>query len=73
MQDLAKMVHDTLDLSHYSRTDFIVHPKRGVYVLEVNTLPGLTETSLFPHALVSTGSSLSEFFNHTIQLALNGK
>lgn len=73
MQELAKVVHQALDLRHYSRTDFIVHPKRGVYVLEVNTLPGLTETSLFPHGLEASGSSLPEFFDHTINLSLYGR
>ena len=73
IQAIAKLAHDVLGLRHYSRADFIVHPKRGVYLLEVNTLPGLTETSLFPHALEASGSNLSEFFNHAIQLALNGK
>lgn len=70
MQELAIAIHSLLGLRHYSRADFIVHPKRGVYMLEVNTLPGLTDTSLFPHALEAGGSSLSEFFDHTLQLAL---
>ncbi len=70
IQELTRLAHQVLGLRHYSRTDFVVHPKRGVYVLETNTLPGLTETSLFPHALEAGGSSLSEFFDHTLQLAL---
>jgi len=71
IQAIAKLTHDVLGLRHYSRADFIIHPKRGVYLLEVNTLPGLTETSLFPHALEASGSNLPEFFDHAIQLALN--
>ncbi len=70
---LAREVHATLGLRHYSRTDFIVSPRRGVYVLEVNTLPGLTEASLVPKALAAVGSDLPEFLDHIIGLALEGK
>ena len=61
IQKMAKEVHKILGLRHYSRTDFIVNPKRGVYVLEANTLPGLTKESLFPKSLKAVGSSLSHF------------
>ncbi|MCI5108426.1 MAG: D-alanine--D-alanine ligase [Candidatus Pacebacteria bacterium] len=71
IQILSKEAHKSLGLRHYSRSDFMVHPKRGIYILEVNTLPGLTETSLFPHALNSLGISLPEFIDHTISLALS--
>ena len=70
---LAREVHATLGLRHYSRTDFIVSPRRGVYILEVNTLPGLTEASLVPKALTAVGSNLPEFLDHIVGLALEGK
>ncbi|MBX4209448.1 D-alanine--D-alanine ligase, partial [Candidatus Parcubacteria bacterium] len=46
IQEAAVAAHRELGLRHYSRSDFIVHPKRGVYFLEANTLPGLTSESL---------------------------
>ena len=67
---LAKEVHRILNLRHYSRSDFIVSP-RGIYFLEVNTLPGLTSESLFPRSLNAVGSSLSEFLDHIIGLAMS--
>jgi D-alanine-D-alanine ligase len=70
---LARAVHTALDLRHYSRTDFIVSPRRGIYTLEVNTLPGLTEASLLPKALTAVGSGLPEFLDHIIGLALEEK
>lgn len=70
IQEAAKAVHRELGLRHYSRADFIVHPKRGVYFLEVNTLPGLTSESLLPKSLKAVGSSLPEFLDHVIGLAL---
>lgn len=70
LEEKAKLIHEGLNLDHYSRTDFIIHPKKGIYALEVNTLPGLTNTSLLPHALSSIGSNMSEFIDHVITLAL---
>lgn len=65
---LARAVHEGLNLAHYSRSDFIVS-RRGVYFLEVNTLPGLTQESLLPKALTAVGSSLTEFISHVLHLA----
>ena len=68
LMQFAKKIHGGLELAHYSRSDFIVS-KRGIYFLEVNTLPGLTSESLFPKALQSVGSKLSDFLDHIISLA----
>ncbi len=69
IQRLAALAHTTLGLRHYSRSDFIV-TSRGIYILEVNTLPGLTESSLIPKSLHAVGSSLPEFLDHVVTLAL---
>lgn len=69
IMDLAIRAHRALGLRHYSRSDFIVS-KRGIYILEVNTLPGLTEESLLPKACKAVGCSFPDFLDHTIQLAL---
>lgn len=66
---LAKLAHETLGLRHYSQSDFIVSP-RGIYLLEVNALPGLGEYALLPRALEAVGSSYSEFLDHIITQAL---
>ncbi len=68
LTNLARQVHEGLELSHYSRSDFMVS-KRGIYFLEVNTLPGLTKESLLPKALHAVGAKLSDFFDHVISLA----
>ncbi|MFH1455268.1 MAG: D-alanine--D-alanine ligase [bacterium] len=70
IQDMSIETHRILGLRHYSRSDFIVSPKRGVYILEVNTLPGLTKESLLPKSLEAVGCSLSHFLDHVITLAL---
>jgi D-alanine-D-alanine ligase len=73
LEEMAKEAHKALGLRHYSRSDFRIHPKRGIFILETNTLPAMTEASLFPKALNAVGSSLSHFFHHLIDLALHKK
>jgi len=69
LQELAKKAHQVLGLRHYSRSDFIISPKRGIYILETNSLPGLTKESLFPKSLEAVGSSLEEFVEHLIKIS----
>jgi len=71
MEIMSRLVHDHLGLRHYSRSDFIVSPKRGVYFLEVNTLPSMTKNSLFPLSLKSVGSSVKDFVHHVLLKVLN--
>jgi D-alanine-D-alanine ligase len=71
IREYSKKVHQVLNLKHYSRSDFIVHPKRGVYFLEVNTLPGLTSESLFPKSLNAVGATTAQFLDHIILISLN--
>lgn len=69
IESIAKIVHDTLGLSQYSRSDFIIG-NDGVYFLEVNTLPGLTKESLLPKAINAVGGSYSDFITHLLTDAL---
>lgn len=65
---LARVMHEALGLRHYSRSDFIVSP-RGIYYLETNTLPGMTEESLLPKSLAAVGVSFPDFLSHLVTLA----
>ena len=65
IESIAKLVHQTLDLSQYSRSDFIVADD-GIYFLEVNTLPGLTEQSLLPKAIETVGGTYQGFITHLL-------
>lgn len=69
IEKLAAQAHRALGLRHYSRADFIVSP-RGIYLLEVNTQPGLTNESLLPKALAAVGCSYPDFLDHVLTLAL---
>lgn len=68
-QDYARRAHRALFCRGYSRTDMIVSD-RGVFVLETNTIPGMTQTSLFPQAAAAVGMSFSALLDRLIELAL---
>lgn len=68
LAEVAKLVHTALNLSQYSRSDFMVTPEE-IYFLEVNTLPGLTSESLFPKAMVAVGSTYADLVEHLIETA----
>ncbi len=69
IQRAAQRVHEALGLTHYSRSDFIVTPA-GIYFLEVNTLPGLTPTSLLPRSLEAVGVPFPGLLDHLITLTM---
>ena len=69
LEDMAVRAHKALGLRHYSRSDFMVTPQ-GIYILETNTLPGITSASLFPKALSAVGVHLHEFLDHVLELAI---
>lgn len=71
LERLASLIHTGLNLDHYSRSDFIIHPKKGIYALEVNTLPGLTDESLIPKMLKAVGADVPVFIDHIIKLTLS--
>jgi D-alanine-D-alanine ligase len=70
LQRSAQAAHHALGLRHYSRSDFIVSP-RGIYYLETNTLPGMTEESLLPKSLAGVGIAFPDFLTHLVNLALS--
>lgn len=59
-QKIALKIHNQFDLGTYSRTDFIVHGER-VYVLEINTIPGITSDSLIPKQTKAAKINFSDF------------
>jgi D-alanine-D-alanine ligase len=54
----------------YSRVDVMVRSTGEPVVLEVNTLPGMTETSLLPKAAAAAGMSYAQLCQKMIDLAL---
>jgi len=69
-QRLALKIHQILDLGPYSRIDFIVFNGKP-YVLEVNTIPGLTASSLFPKAAQAVGLTFPQLLDKIIKAVKN--
>ena len=69
VQRCALIAHKALGCKGYSRTDMILKDKK-VYALETNTIPGMTENSLFPKAAKAAGFSFPDLIEELIRLAL---
>ncbi len=69
-QEYALLIHKTLRLQDFSRTDIIVKGEK-VYVLEVNTIPGMTKTSLLPKAAQGAGITYDDLCEMILGSALN--
>ena len=69
-QDLALQAHETLGCSSFSRVDMIFAHGRGPVLLEINTMPGLTQTSLLPKAAAAVGISFPELCRQMLHSAL---
>jgi len=63
LQEIALLAHKSLELKDLSRVDFRVDKDGTPYLLEVNTIPGLTELSLFPMACKRVGIDFKELIN----------
>ena len=68
-QAYAKAAHKALFCEGYSRTDMILKD-REIYILETNTIPGMTATSLLPQAARKAGLSFSQLLDQLIQLGI---
>lgn len=68
-QEFGIAAHKALHLQGYSRTDMIVSDA-GIYVLETNTIPGMTPTSLLPQAAKAYGLSFGALLDRLLELAL---
>ena len=66
---LAIRCHEALVCDGMSRTDMIV-TSAGPFVLETNTIPGLTKTSLLPQAAAAVGMSFTALLDRLLELAL---
>lgn len=71
-QSAALLAHRALGCSVYSRVDFIIDSGGDLQCLEVNTLPGMTETSLVPKSAQAKGMSFNELIETIIQLSIKG-
>jgi D-alanine-D-alanine ligase len=65
---VAITAHEVLGCDGYSRTD-VIAADEAIYFLELNTLPGLTISSLMPQELRTAGIDFRDFLEQQIELA----
>lgn len=70
VQAIAVAAHKALGLEIYSRVDVILDDKNVPYVLEANTIPGMTETSLLPKSAAASGLPFPELCKKIAELSL---
>lgn len=70
VRDAAVRAHQALGLEVYSRVDVILNPGGDLTVLEINTIPGMTETSLLPKAAAAVGVDFTGLCTRIARLSL---
>ena len=70
--DAGLLAHRALGCRGYSRVDFIIDNDGVPYILEVNTLPGMTATSLLPEIAQGAGISFPDLVEQILRLAIAG-
>ena len=70
LQRIAVAAHRALGLRHLSRADFILGDDGGIHLLEVNSLPGMTPTSLYPDGARAAGLAFPQLLDALIRSAI---
>ena len=70
IQDLSLLAVESLGLKVYSRVDVMLSERNEPFVLEINTIPGMTEASLLPEAATAVGIPYPELCARIIELSL---
>lgn len=73
IRDAALKAHVILGLKDYSRSDFILRDDGSIVMLEVNTLPGMTDGSLIPKSAAVAGLNYTELVGRLVELGMAGR
>ncbi|OQW37030.1 MAG: hypothetical protein A4E19_14965 [Nitrospira sp. SG-bin1] len=71
ISELARRSYEVLGCEGAARVDFRITPRGRPYVLEINTVPGMTETSLLPMAAAQAGIAYDDLVERILQSALD--
>mgnify|MGYP001579031056 CR=1 FL=1 len=69
VQEAGRRAHEAIGCRHFSRTDLILSEAQVPVILEVNTIPGLTPTSLLPKAAACIGISYAVLCEQLVLMA----
>ncbi len=73
IQEMALVAYKTLGCEGFARIDIRIDAQEQPYILEINTIPGFTATSLFPKAALKAGYSFLEVCEKLLDLAYGKK
>lgn len=73
IQAMAVSAYNTLGCEQFARVDVRIDETNRPYILELNTIPGFTETSLFPKAAAKAGYSFLQVCERLLDLAYGNK
>lgn len=73
VQEIAREVFRVMGCADFARVDFILDEEGHPYVLEINTIPGFTQTSLLPMAAQEAGMNFTQLCLRILQMALRRK
>lgn len=73
LRKTALAAHALIRARGFSRTDMILSPSGEIYVLEINTVPGLTDESLLPKAALANGIEFPDLAEMIVSAALAGR
>ncbi len=72
-QEYGVRAHKVLQLSGYSRSDMIIDADNRIFILETNTIPGMTQTSLLPQSAAAHGLDYPVLLERLIELGMAAK
>ena len=70
VREIGREAYKVLGCRGLARIDFIIDERKGPMVIEINTLPGMTEMSLFPDSARAMGIEFPELCHHILSLCL---
>ena len=73
LREATETAYEKLGLEVYARADFIVTSDGTPYFLEINTLPGMTPTSLVPQEAAAVGMDYAELCEFIVQKSLEAR
>jgi len=69
VHEVSENLFHLLKCQDYSRVDYLMDDQKRLWFLEINTLPGMTDTSLAPMSALAAGISFNELIDTIVMLA----
>lgn len=67
-QELARTAHEITNCRHLSRTDMLINNRGELFIIDTNTIPGLTDQSLYPKAAATAGLEWNTLVNRFVAM-----